>query len=84
MRFRSSPLTVRAKAAATLWRSALGAVLLCLSIPQVRGELPKQLPAFGLTLGQPPAIVRSVLSQRYPSCGIVPSIYHESPGYLRT
>lgn len=63
------------------WRFAVGAALLCLSVALARAEPPKQTTAFGLALGQTPATVESILSRRYPGCGILPSYYHESPEY---
>lgn len=59
----------------------LAVLALCLWATHARGDPPKQVTAFGLTLGQTPESVRSVLSQRYPNCAILPSIYHESAGY---
>ena len=44
-------------------------------------ELPRQVSAFGIALGQTPETVRMILGQRYPYCSLLPSVYHESAGY---
>jgi hypothetical protein len=67
--------------AGAAWRFVAGASLLCLSVALARAEPPKQTTAFGLALGQTPATVEAILSQRYPGCGILPSYYHETPEY---
>jgi hypothetical protein len=67
--------------AGAAWSFAVGAALLCLSAAPGRAEPPKQTTAFGLALGQTPATVESLLSKRYPGCGILPSYYHETPEY---
>jgi len=61
---RSSLVTVRAKVAAGPQPCALSAVFSSFALPIARGEPPKRAMVFGLTLGETPAISRSVLSQR--------------------
>jgi hypothetical protein len=58
------------------------ATSLCIALAaHAHGEAPKGLTAFGATLGQSPDAVRAVLTKRYPTCAILPSVYHESPGF---
>ena len=57
------------------------AALIGLSIAVAHAEAPKQLSAFGLKLGQSPALVQLLITQQLPQCAIDPSVYHESEGY---
>jgi hypothetical protein len=42
---------------------------------------PKALSVFGLALGPGSESVRKTLTERYPRCAILPSVYHASSGY---
>jgi hypothetical protein len=63
-------------------RYALVMALLCTCCAiDACAEPPLQLTAFGLAVGQSPDTVRSLLTQRYPSCAVLPSVFHKSDGY---
>jgi hypothetical protein len=53
-----------------------------LGASEARAAQPKTLSVFGLALGPGPESVRKTLSERYPHCAILPSVYHASSGYL--
>ena len=62
-------------------QSVLVFVVLGLAATLAHAELPRRMTAFGLAIGQTPEVVRSIIERRYPNCPILPSFYHESPGY---
>ena len=67
-------------------RSAFLALLIrvapiAFAMVNAHAELPRQVSAFGIALGQTPETVRTILGQQYPYCALLPSVYHESAGY---
>lgn len=60
---------------------SLAALLLISCVEYGHAELPRQLSAFGITLGESPEKVTSTLGRLYSRCAVAPSIYHESEGY---
>ena len=55
--------------------------LIAFGMVNAHAELPRQLSAFGIALGQTPETVRRILGKQYPNCALLPSVYHESSGY---
>jgi len=62
-------------------RHLLVAASLALSAAAASAEPPKQLSVDGLAIGQTPDAARTILTKRYPSCALLPSVFHESTGY---
>ncbi len=60
---------------------SLAALLLMSCAEYEHAELPRQLSAFGIALGESPEKVSSTLSRLYSRCAVATSIYHESEGY---
>ena len=52
-----------------------------LGVGEADAAQPKALSVFGLALGPGSESVRKTLSERYPRCAILPSIYHASSDY---
>jgi hypothetical protein len=67
-------------------RSAFLALLvrvapIAFAMVNAHAELPRQVSAFGIALGQTPEAVHTILGKQYPNCALLPSVYHESAGY---